>query len=201
MTELQPTGYPFDANNQAVGGSLGSAYEWLLAGYSLLTWPKAKGVVNIATNVSKMGNLDDLVFIDENKITTCVQAKHGDTGGPITLTQLLGSSNKKKGSKTPDEKSGKQTILLKFFESYEKLVKDVRYRGVERVIFFTVRDVHKHLVEHLIKYQLPVGESFPLLNFSMKRNGESPPASYNPGNRPELGRPWPGSFLTGAGNW
>ncbi len=22
-----------------------------------------------------------------------------------------------------------------------------------------------------------------------------------PGNRPELGRPWPGSFLTGAGNW
>ena len=23
----------------------------------------------------------------------------------------------------------------------------------------------------------------------------------NPGNRPELGRVWPGSFLTGAGNW
>ena len=31
--------HSYDANKQAGGGSLGDEYEWLFAGYYLLSWP------------------------------------------------------------------------------------------------------------------------------------------------------------------
>ena len=163
--EQKATGKDSDVNKQAGAGSEGCEYEWLLAGFSLLTWPKEKGNIDIATNVDNMGKLDDIVFFDvTNKKTQHVQLKHGRTGGDITLKKLLGSKSK-----------SERGILRDLFESF-RLLKQNQEKdwAIERLIFFTVRKLYDndktYVIDRHVDPQVP-DASLPLLNFLMSGDG------------------------------